>query len=126
MAISASGACRLPTCLWARPCWLRIKTSQRGHPFWLISISFAGLRCRRALTKEASGSGFFASLLVGIGHKGVANPCAFFVCLDTGLEALLVTGTMAFDDRIELGPVDFTKVVMTEFLVPFQVWVWHF
>jgi len=36
IAISASGACRLPTCLCANPCWLRMKTSHSGHSLLMM------------------------------------------------------------------------------------------
>src|SRR5690554_7154390 len=38
MAIFSSAACRLPTCLWSKPCLLRIKTSQSGHSFFSIFL----------------------------------------------------------------------------------------
>src|SRR5438093_13170361 len=39
MAIPASGACRLPTCLWASPCWLRMKTSHSGHSCLVMNVA---------------------------------------------------------------------------------------
>src|SRR5512133_1533313 len=44
IAISASGACRLPTCLCARPCWLRMKISHRGHSLLTVCSFYIGLQ----------------------------------------------------------------------------------
>src|SRR5690606_14343355 len=101
MAISASDACKLPTCLCARPCWLRIKTSHSGHSLLMLLVlcypaarAFEKfIRCPRrhasnGFTRASSGKlrsprrrsrDFALCLFLGIGHHALADPGAFVV-----------------------------------------------
>src|SRR5215471_11244536 len=114
MAMSASGACRLPTCLCARPCWLRTKTSHRGHsrPLFLLML---------APRWWGSGGARLLLVLLGVRDQRVTEPAAVLVGLHAGAQALPVAGAVALQDLMELGPVDRAEVVVAALLVPAQV-----
>src|SRR5690606_13118941 len=127
MAISASGACRLPTCLCARPCWLRMNTSHSGHSLLMMRILQGTGRRRGPENQDRSGASgrLAARLLLGVGGQPVAHPGAGFVSLLARGQAFAVAGAVALDDRIELVPVDLAEIVVAALGVPFQVGVGH-
>src|SRR5882672_1557652 len=105
IAICASGAWRLPTCLCASPCLLRTKISQSGHSFF-ISMPSCGLRLRRGL--------------VGVRQQRFPEPGAVLVRLHARAKALAIARAVALDDTVELGPVDNAEVVVTARFVPLE------
>src|SRR5690348_16554706 len=102
MAISASGACRLPTWRCASPCWLRMKISQSGHSFCIDR--FSSLSRRRDLLA--------GSLLLGVGKRRFAHLGSLLPSIDARLQTLPVAGTVAVDDLVKLLPVDRPKIVV--------------
>src|SRR5471030_2287386 len=109
-APGASGACRLPQCLWSRPCLLRTNTSQIGHSLFIVApLPLCSLLLRAR------------GLFGGVGEGGFANPEAVVVCLDSSGEAFLVARAVAVHDAPEFFPVDLAVVVRLPFFVPLQV-----
>src|SRR5436190_24230860 len=87
IAISASGACRLPTCLCASPCWLRMNTSHNGHSFMSTSDVHSSRRLR-----------FARGALFGMGEGRLAHPRSLVPGLDAGPQSLAVARPVALDD----------------------------
>src|SRR5438067_1613714 len=117
IAISASGAWRLPTCLCASPCWLRMKISQSGH----------SLIVRSSITAHYA-SGRFprpGRALLRVRHCRVAHPCAVLPCLDAGTQPVAVARPVALDHVLEFVPVDGAEIVMAAFFVPLQQGIRH-
>src|SRR4051812_6927155 len=111
IAISASGACRLPTWRCARPCWLRMNTSQRGHSF--LSVILLSRLCSLDLGSRR--------LLRRIGVRRIAYPLPLFIGLHARAQALTVAGAVTGDHLIELVPVDLSEIVMPALRVPFEI-----
>src|SRR5713226_3238665 len=94
----ASLACSEPTCLWARPLRLRIKTSHSGVFGVVITTSLnscCGLR-----------GSLLALAFLGIGLRSLAHPCAFVMRLAPRREPVAVARAIAGQHRIEFVPVD--------------------
>src|SRR5690349_9360497 len=111
IAISASGACRLPACLCAKPCWLRMNTSQSGQSF----ISVSGLRGHRAF-----------GLLFCVCSGGVAHPRALFMGADASLQAVAIAGTVTLNHLVKLFPIDLAEIVVPALRIPLQIRIRNF
>src|SRR5690606_101135 len=109
MAMRASAACTLPTCLWFKPCLLRTKTSKRVHSDMSLS------------PRDGSGSVAFLLLFAGMGDSGFADPGTVFDSLAAGGDAFDAARAVALEHFVELFPLDFAEVVVAAFLVPLQV-----
>src|ERR1019366_9226116 len=105
---AASEACREPTCLWARPLRLRIKTSHNGVFGVVIVTSLIFCDLRRGLAVLA----FF-----GIGLRCLAHPRALVVRLAPRRKPVAVAGAIAGDHRIEFVPVDRAVLPMSRHLI---------
>src|SRR5947208_9871191 len=117
IALSASGAWRLPTCLCASPCWLRMKISQSGH----------SLIVRSSITAHYA-SGCFprpGRALLRVRHCRVAHPSPVLPCLDARTQPVAVAGTVALDHVLEFVPVDGTEIVVAARAVPPEERVGH-
>src|ERR1700743_3143682 len=99
-AISASAACRLPTCTWLSPRLPRRNTSYSGQ-LWSVTVG--------------------SRLLRRVRERGRAHPGALVVRRLALCEALGVARAVARHDRVELVPVDGAEVVVAARLVPAQV-----
>src|SRR5258707_11496675 len=90
-----SAACSEPTCLWASPLRLRMKTSQSGVFGVAMVISlFRRLRVRALLA------------LFGIGQRRVTHPGTVVMRLAPRRQPVAVAGAVAGQHLIELFPVD--------------------
>src|SRR5438876_6960760 len=112
IAISASGACRLPTCLCASPCCERMKISHNGHSD--RSIVSAPLRSLRRLLR--AGCAFFR-----VGERRLPNPRALFPRLDARPQPISIARPIALDHVVELVPIDRTEIVMPTLAVPLEL-----
>src|SRR5690606_37495672 len=127
IAISASGACRLPTWRWFSPCWPRMKTSQSGHSLDMVLSLNLVLR----LARVPGDDGLFGGLrpagggLLGMGHQPLAEPGAVLPGLDARAQPVLFARPVAGDHVEEFRPVRLAEIVDALFLVPFQVRVGH-
>src|SRR5262245_55265152 len=110
----ASTACRLPTCLWSRPDFARMKISQSGQSCF-ASLVMAG----------SSGGAGGGRPLRGEGGCGLAHPAAVLVRAAPRLEALAVARAVAGEHQLELGPVDRAEAVVLRRLVPGERRVRH-
>src|ERR1700733_8511631 len=128
-AISASAACRLPTCTWLSPRLPRRNTSKSGQlwsvtggllsrrlSFGLIVLRFLNLIIPNDWSLNALG-------LRRVCQRGLTDPGAFFVGGLAPGDALGVARAVAGDDGLELVPVDRAEVVVAARLVPAQVGV---
>src|ERR1700675_2135712 len=107
-APGASGACRLPQCLWSRPCLLRTNTSQIGHSLFIFRSLCGVLLSTRGL-------------FPGVGEGGFSDPEPRVVCFQARGEPLLVAWAVAIHDAPDLFPIDLAIVMCLPFFVPFQV-----
>src|SRR5579872_121795 len=112
-AMVASLACSEPTCLWARPLRLRMKTSHSGVFGVAITISLLG-RLR----------GVTISTLLGISAGCFAHPRAVVMGLAARGHAVAVAGAVAGQHLLELGPVDLA-VAPVPFGIPFHAGIWN-
>src|SRR5579883_671359 len=94
-AMVASLACSEPTCLWARPLRLRMKTSHSGVFGVAMNLS---LLCRLG--------GVAISAFLGIGRGCFAHPGAIVMSLAARGHSVAVAGPVAGQHLLELGPVD--------------------
>src|SRR5690242_2677538 len=99
--MEASGACRLPTCLCASPCWLRMNTSQSGHSCAMARGSedaeLMGARLWRSCR-----AGCALRTLGGMRERGLAYPRAVVPRLAPRGEPLAVARSVALDHLVEL------------------------
>src|ERR1700734_4502221 len=98
MAMRASAACRLPTCLCSRPERARMKTSNSGQSS-LMPV---------------------APVFGRVGGGGFPDPAALPMRLASRLQPLLVARPVALQPRLELAPVDGAGEVVLASLVPAQ------
>src|ERR1700680_300929 len=94
----ASLACSEPTCLWARPLRLRIKTSHSG---------VFGVAILTSLTLFGGLRGLPVFALFGIGLRRFAHPGAVVMRLAPRREPVAVARSVAGQHLIEFLPVDF-------------------
>src|SRR5256886_9282664 len=126
IAISASGACRLPTCLCASPCCERMKISHNGHSDMSTSVylRISGANCvaARAPSRRllCAGRAFFR-----VGKSCLAHPGALFPRLDARPQPVAIARPVALDHVVELIPVDRAEIVMPALGVPFELRVRH-
>src|SRR5690554_2703975 len=106
IAMRASAACKLPTCLWSSPCLLRIKTSHKGHS---------------ALSLDISLFSFISLTFFLMGHRGFPHPSPFIMRPGSAFQSLPITGSPAFNDPPKLLPVNFSKIIVSPLRIPFQV-----
>src|SRR5215469_9208370 len=104
MAMRASAACRLPTCLCSRPERERMNTSNSGQSSDM-TLSFD---CRR-LPRP-----FLGGMRAGC----FANPVPSLVRRAARLETLAVAGAVALQHGVKLTPVDRPDTVALRPLVP--------
>src|SRR5690606_41575287 len=78
-----------------------------------------GLKGSRVVATGSGRSAVF--LLPGISGHGLPHPGTLFVGLYSGAQALAVARAIAFEYLVELVPVDFAEIVVTCFLIPFQI-----
>src|ERR1700674_136258 len=131
MAISASGACRLPTCLCARPCWLRIKISHNGHSVLVKSVApriclpvNANMEGRLQVRHHSSHLlSLTRCLFLSISRGRFPHPLPLVEGLDPCTQALAVARPISLDNIPELVPIRFAVVVMAAGFVPLQVWI---
>src|SRR6185437_11532117 len=102
IAISASAACRLPTCLCASPCCERMKTSHSGHSFMgtpnpMVHAAFARVP------------------LLRVRERGLAHPRAVFPRRHPRAHPVAIAGPVAAQHRVKLVPVDLAEVVVPAF-----------
>src|SRR6185437_15441899 len=102
MAMRASAACRLPTCLCSRPERARMKTSNSGQS----SLMGRDLVSRRCDIRGRTRSRAPPAMLGGVGERRFPNPAACLVRGATRLQPLLIAGAIALEHRLELAPVD--------------------
>src|SRR5487761_942699 len=120
-AISASAACRLPTCTWLSPRLPRRNTSNSGQlssvtgrllsrpkSFGLIVLRYLILIIQNDLL-------FHAVRLRRVRERGLADPGALVVGRLALGDALGVARAVARDDGLELVPVDGAEVVVAAF-----------
>src|SRR5213075_1799894 len=107
IAIAASAACRLPTCLCASPCCERMKISQSGHSVVIVDL-LGSLRRARCL-------------LLCMRHRRLAHPRAVLPRFHARSQPLAVARAVALDHFVELGPVDRAEIVVLALGVPLEV-----
>src|SRR5215469_8846752 len=121
MAIRASAACRLRTCLCARPERARMKTSYSGQSSLMA-------RCLGSVGCGVGGGarlGAAPAMLGGVRRSGLADPGAGLMRRAPRLQPLLIAGPVALQHRLELAPVDRTGEVVLAGLIPAQSRVGH-
>src|SRR5579863_10019566 len=92
----ASVACSEPTCLWASPLRLRMKTSQSGMFGVAIAASF----------RELELGGLALPALFGIGGGGLADPGALVMRLAPRRQPVAIARPVAGQHRVEFAPID--------------------
>src|SRR5580704_2132123 len=102
-----SAACSEPTCLWASPLRLRMKTSHKGvfGVAMTISLLFGSLR------------GLSVLAFLGIGLCCLTHPGALVMGLAPRRQPLAVAGAVAGQHRIEFPPVDRAVLPMAGFVL---------
>src|ERR1700743_56276 len=91
----ASSACSEPTCLWASPLRLRMKTSHNGvFGVAILTSLFGSLQARPS------------PALLGMGRRGLAHPRARFMRLAPRRQTFAVAGAVAGQHLVEFFPVD--------------------
>src|SRR5690348_4642630 len=116
MAMRASAAWRLPTCLCSRPERARMKTSKSGQSLLMsrhLCSCACGVGCRARLRAAPA-------VLGGMGGSRFAHPPAILVGSAPRLQPLLIAGPVALQHRLELAPVDGAGEVVLGGLVPAQ------
>src|SRR5438445_8535933 len=112
IAISASGACRLPTCLCASPCCERMKISHNGHSrLMALSVSRHPRVWRSALFR--------------IRNRGLTHPRTVFPCRHARAHPIAVARSVAFEDVVELAPIDRTEIVVFARRAPLEIRIGH-
>src|SRR6478672_11883628 len=97
MAMRASAACRLPTCLCSSPARERMNTSNSGQSL-LIACSL-----KECCTPLGGGT---CRLLARMRGGGLAHPLPALVGRPPCLQALAVARAVALEHRVEFAPVD--------------------
>src|ERR1700733_6593052 len=110
MAMRASAACRLPTCLCSSPARERMKTSYSGQSLLMPSLLKGSGDLRRA-----------GALLGRVRRGRLAHPVSGVVSRPARLQALAVAGAVALEHRVKLVPVDRADEVVLRALVPAQL-----
>src|SRR5688572_32947468 len=115
MAMRASAACTLPTCLCSSPERARMNTSKSGH-----SVS-------RALIANSSRCCLHCALfLLRCMRNGrLANPTAFFMRALTRGQPLAIARAIAFQYAVEFRPVDGAELIVLGGFVPAQGLIRH-
>src|SRR4029077_12626721 len=115
MAMRASAACTLPTCLCSSPARERMKTSKSGQPkaggglsasVMLASLCSLGRACRQLFRVRA---------------RRLADPAARLPGGASRLQSLAVAGAGALEHRAGFAPVDRPADVVLRGLVPAQL-----
>src|SRR5206468_2214950 len=105
IAMRASAACRLPTCLCSSPERERMNTSYSGQS----SLMPASLSC---------GPWCAAVLLHGVRGRGLAHPAPGLIRRAPRLEPFAVAGSVPCEHRMKLVPVDRADQIMLRGRVP--------
>src|SRR3984893_5279016 len=108
IAMRASAACRLPTCLCSSPARERMNTSYSAQSSLMTPPVLRGLR--RA-----------GALLPGVRGRRLAHPAPRLVGGAPRLEPFAVAGSVALDHRMKLVPVDRADQIVLRAGLPAQL-----
>src|SRR6266446_6102142 len=108
IAMRASAACTLPTCLCSSPERERMKTSYSGQSSLMVSPVSCGLR--RA-----------AVLLAGVRGRRLAHPAPGLIRRAPRREPLAVAGSVPREHRMKFVPVDRADQIMLRIRIPAQL-----
>src|SRR5579863_1012835 len=115
MAMRASAACTLPTCLCSSPARERMKTSNSGQPKASGGLPGSVMLASLCRLRPAPGQ------LFSVRARRLADPAARLPGGASRLQSLAVAGAIAPEYGVEFAPVDRPAEVVLRGLVPAQL-----